>query len=124
MVSCFPKKEAEIGKKYIVTLADEEREKLRKIISSGTERARKLARARVLLKADANWQDADISEALDLSVRTIERIRRRFVEEGLEAALNRHPPRVTMYFFPISASFLGSRVPRNTLPVKLSLTIY
>lgn len=82
-----------MGKKYIVTLADEEREKLRKIISSGTERARKLARARVLLKADANWQDADISEALDLSVRTIERIRRRFVEEGLEAALNRHPPR-------------------------------
>jgi transposase len=82
-----------MAKKYIVTLTNGEREKLQKMISSGTERARKLTRARILLKAGANWRDTDISEALEVSVSTIERVCRRFVEEGLEAALNRHPPR-------------------------------
>ena len=82
-----------MAKKYIVTLTDGEREKLQKMISSGTERARKLTRTRILLKADSNWQDTGISEALDISVSTIERVRQRFVEEGLEAALNRRPPR-------------------------------
>ena len=76
-------------KKYIVTLTPEEREQLQKMISSGVERVRKLTHARILLKADAGWQDADIGVALDVSVSTIERVRRRFVEEGLEAALNR-----------------------------------
>lgn len=79
-------------RKYIVTLSAEEREALRKLISSGTARARKLARTRILLKADAGWQDQRISEALDVSIATIERVRQRFVEEGLEAALNRRPP--------------------------------
>jgi transposase len=79
--------------RYIVTLTDGEREKLHKMIASGTERARKLTRTRILLKADANWRDTDISEALDVSVSTIERVRQRFVEGGLEAALNRRPPR-------------------------------
>ena len=81
-------------KKYIVTLIDEERELLEKMIRSGRDNARKITRARILLKADQNeegpaWFDAQISQALDVGVATIERVRKRFVEEGLEAALNR-----------------------------------
>ncbi|RMD65787.1 IS630 family transposase [Candidatus Parcubacteria bacterium] len=82
-----------MAKKYIVTLTEEERETLLEMLSSGVHSARKLTRARILLKADAGWEDTEISEALDVSVSTIERVRRRFVEEGLEAALNRRPPR-------------------------------
>jgi len=80
-------------KKYIVTLTEEERAYLRRMLSAGTERARKLTRARILLKADEGWTDEDIHRALDVSTSTIGRVRRRFVEEGLEAALNRRPPR-------------------------------
>ncbi len=62
------------------------------MISRGKADARKLAHARVLLQADAaeagpGWADAAIAEALRVSLRTIERVRQRFVEEGLEAAL-------------------------------------
>lgn len=80
-----------MAKKYIVTLAQEERERLRQMLSSGKEGVRKLTRARILLKADEGWTDKAIHEALDVGVSTIERTRRRFVEEGLEAALNRRP---------------------------------
>ena len=80
-----------MAKKYIVTLTQEERERLRKMLSSGKEGVRRLTRARVLLKADEGWTDKAIHEALDVGLSTIERTRRRFVEEGLEAALNRRP---------------------------------
>jgi len=80
-----------MAKKYIVTLAQEERERLRQMLSAGKEGVRKLTRARVLLKADEGWTDKAIHEALDVGLSTIERTRRRFVEEGLEAALNRRP---------------------------------
>ena len=80
-----------MAKRYIVTLTEEERERLRRMFSSGKEGVRKLARARVLLKAEEGWTDKAIQEALDVSVSTIERTRRRLVEEGLEAALNRRP---------------------------------
>jgi transposase len=78
-------------KKYIVKLTAEERDELEKMLSSGEERVRKLTRARILLKADEGWTDAAISQALDVGSTTAERIRRRFVEEGLEVALNRRP---------------------------------
>jgi transposase len=70
------------------------------MISRGKADARKLAHARVLLQADAseggpNWTDARIAEAVRVSVRTIERVRQRFVEDGLEAALLPRPsPRI------------------------------
>lgn len=80
-----------MAKRYIVTLTEEERERLRRMFSSGKEGVRKLARARILLKAEEGWTDKGIHEALDVSLSTIERTRRRLVEEGLEAALNRHP---------------------------------
>ena len=87
-------------KRYIVRLTDEEREDLTQLVSKGKAAARKLRRARVLLKADADgpaWADRRIAEALDVGTRMVENIRRRSVEEGLEAALNRkkrcRPPR-------------------------------
>jgi transposase len=83
--------EVEMAKKYIVTLAEQERDYLRQMVSRGEERARKLTRARVLLKADVGWTDKAIHEALDVGMSTIVRTRRRFVEEGLDAALNRRP---------------------------------
>ena len=81
-----------MGKKYIVELTKAECKTLRELISSGKAAARKLARARILLKADSsegapNWSDVKISEALDVGRATVERLRKQFVEEGFEAAL-------------------------------------
>jgi len=81
-------------KKYKVTLTEEERGDLHELIAAGKAAAKKLAHARVLLKADAAeggpaWPDARIAEAAELSVATVERVRQRFVEQGLEAALCR-----------------------------------
>lgn len=78
-------------KKYIVKLKPKERDELEKMLSSGEERVRKLTRARILLKADEGWTDEAISQALDVGTATVGRIRSRFVEEGLEVALNRRP---------------------------------
>jgi transposase len=82
-------------KKYIVKLSQDEKEQLRKLVASGTHSARKLNRARVLLKTDEGWSDGSIVTALDVSRPTVERIRRRFVLEGFEAALNQRSPRRT-----------------------------
>lgn len=79
-------------KKYIVTLTEAERSRLRGLLSRGTGAARRLAHARVLLKADQGLADEAIVSALDVSRPTVERIRKRFVEEGLEAALDPHRP--------------------------------
>ena len=76
-----------MAKKYIVTLTVDEQEKLVKLVSSGTEKARRLTHARILLKANEGWQDAEICKALDVSIPTIERIRKRCVFEGFEASL-------------------------------------
>src|SRR5260370_32461792 len=83
-------------KKYLVTLTAEEREYLGGLLSAGKRSALTLARARILLKADQAdggpaWEDARIAEALDCGVRTVERVRQRFVERGLEEALGRKP---------------------------------
>lgn len=84
-------------KKYIVALNPEERENLESLTTTGKAPAYKLNHARILLKADVNqdsggWRDQDISTALDISDSTIERVRQRFVEQGLEAALSRQTP--------------------------------
>ena len=85
-------------KKYIVTLTNEERRMLQEMLSRGKAAARKLTHARILLKADAadggpNWNDGAIAEALEVGRATVERVRKQFVEEGLEAALERRKPR-------------------------------
>ncbi len=81
-------------KRYIVRLCQKERKWLRSLISSGKGSARMFTRARILLKADVGkgapgWRDARISEALDVTVQTVERVRKQLVEEGLEAVLRR-----------------------------------
>jgi transposase len=81
-----------MAKYYIVTLDSDEREILQNMINAGTERARKLTHARILLKANEGWKDEDICKALDVGIATVERVRKRLVLEGLEAALNRRRP--------------------------------
>jgi transposase len=80
-------------KRYPVVLTDAERDALKHLLAAGTAPARKLAHARLLLKADEGWTDAQIIKAVDLSQPTISRVRKQFVEEGLEAALNRRTTR-------------------------------
>jgi Homeodomain-like domain len=82
---------------YRVFLADEQRARLRTLVGAGTAPARLLTRARVLLKADhgeggPGWSDAAIAGALDVHPSTVQRVRRRFAEEGLAAALARKRP--------------------------------
>jgi hypothetical protein len=89
-----------MSKKYIVSLSAEERQSLKQLTLKGKAPAYKINHARILLKADTNQQDGGgvdeaISKALDVSIPTIERVRRLFVEQGIEAALNRQPPRNT-----------------------------
>lgn len=81
-------------KKYIVTLTSDEREELQKITKKGQNPAYKINHARILLKADTSqadggWTDQAIASALELSISTIEKVRQRFVELGVEAALGR-----------------------------------
>jgi transposase len=79
------------AKKYKVRLEKEEREALLEMTSKGEVPARKMKRAQILLKADESWKDKDIIAALNTSRSTVERTRKRFVEGGLEKALNEDP---------------------------------
>src|SRR3954463_14656000 len=93
-------------KKYKVTLPAGERRSLRELSAAGKAAAQKLAHARVLLKADAAdggpaWTDGRIAEAVEVSTDTVARVRQRFVEEGVDAALARKkavPPPVPPKF--------------------------
>ena len=81
-------------KHYIVELTREERDELVELVSKGKAAARKITHARVLLQADESkeapgWTDTQISEAFRIHTNTIHSIRRRFVEDGLSAALVR-----------------------------------
>jgi hypothetical protein len=81
-------------KKYKVTLTADERKSLQALIAAGKASAQKLTHARILLKADAAdggpaWTDVRIAEAVEVNPSTVERVRERFVELGLEAALVR-----------------------------------
>jgi hypothetical protein len=81
-------------KKYLVTLTTDEREQLAGMIAAGKAAAKTLAHARILLKADSAdggpaWTDDAIAEAVEVSTDTVARVRQRFVEHGLGAALVR-----------------------------------
>jgi hypothetical protein len=84
-------------KQHIVTLRPEERQGLLSLIGGGVAPARKLARARVLLKADTAVQGARLSDeaiaaALEVSARTVARVRADFAAGGMERALSRRAP--------------------------------
>lgn len=81
-----------MNKKYIVRLSDKERRGLEKLIAKGKTAVYRIRHAHILLKTDADglaWADTRIAEAFSCHARTIEGIRKRFVEQGLDAALNR-----------------------------------
>ena len=81
-------------KKYVVRLSAEEREQLEVVIRKGNGPARRLLKARILLKADVSedgpgWSDSRIITALDTSASMVYRVRKQLVEEGFEAVLSR-----------------------------------
>lgn len=80
-----------MAKKYLVTLTDDEREQLLALTKRGKVAARRVSRAHILLQAHAGASDAVIAHALHIGTATVERTRKRFVEEGLEAALAERP---------------------------------
>ncbi len=86
-----------MNRKYVVKLTDEQRQYLEKIITSGTSSARMQTRARILLKSDSSengpkWSYEKIVEAFDVSEMLIRDVRKRFWEQGFEAALQRKKP--------------------------------
>lgn len=81
------RKEVVMAKKYLVTRTEAERESLLALTKKGALAARKRSRAHVLLQADAGATDGQIAHALHIGTATVERIRKRFVEGGVEYAL-------------------------------------
>ncbi len=82
-------------KKYIVELTSEERKQLQQLVKKGKVAGYKIRHAQMLLKADQGnhgplWSDAQIAEVFAAHVTTVERLRKRFVEQGLDAALERN----------------------------------
>ena len=83
-----------MGKTYVVTLSPEERSEMEKLVSTGHTSAKRQTHGRILLKADRGsegpgWTDEQICEALDVSRSTVERVRKRFVEHGMEGLASR-----------------------------------
>ena len=81
-------------KKYVVKLNEAERSHLQALINKGKSPAKRLLKARILLKADASeageaWSDGQIVKALDTNMSMVTRVRQQLVEEGLEAVLSR-----------------------------------
>jgi transposase len=81
-----------MNQKYVVKLSDSERERLKKMLKAGVAKARTLRRAQILLKSDTSaggvgWTYEQIREAFDVSPVTVHKVRKAYVEQGLEAAL-------------------------------------
>jgi transposase len=79
--------------RYAVDLTDTERATLREIISKHKAKRRTILNASILLKADrtCGWTNENIASAYEVSTKKIEQLKKRFVEEGFEAALARKP---------------------------------
>ena len=83
-----------MAKRYVVRLTDDQRSQLRELLARKRLAAQKRKRAQMLLKADASkdgpaWTDTRIAEAFEVSVVTVEKVRKRYVLEGLDAAIQR-----------------------------------
>ena len=88
----FMRQRIKMNKRYVVRLTEQEREQLDALIRKGKSAAYKIKHANILLKADAEgvaWNDEEIAAAFAVHTRIVAGIRERFVEQGLEAALNR-----------------------------------
>lgn len=86
--------------KHHVRLTARDRQQLQRLVATGTAPARTLTHARILLKADAapagpGWTDGQIRDALDVSLATIVRVRRAYVQAGCAVAIQRQPPTTT-----------------------------
>lgn len=77
--------------KYVVNLSAEERAELQVMLRGGRHSARRLTRARILLKADAGLTDVEVATGTGAGIATVHRIRQRCVDEGLAAALGERP---------------------------------
>jgi hypothetical protein len=89
-------REGVMQKRYRVTLTEDERQELQGMVSAGRAAARKIVRARILLLADQAdggpaKADPEVADALGCGRATIDRVRKQFVEEGMEATLNPRP---------------------------------
>ncbi len=83
-----------MNRKYVVKLSRADRQWLEGVVRRGRDSAAKIARSRILLKSEARtggWSAARISEALEVSISTVERVRKRFAEGGVQAAVERLP---------------------------------
>lgn len=81
-------------KSHLVSLSAEEREELEKLISTGLTSAKRQTHGRILLKADngpegPGWSDKQISEALEVSISTVARVRERFAQQGIHGLAKR-----------------------------------
>jgi transposase len=89
-----------LKEKFVVRLSGAHREQLEQLATTGKRSAAIITRARILLKADADgegWGDDHIAEALDTSPATVARVRKKFVEQGLEGAVQRKRPTGRQY---------------------------
>ena len=78
-------------KQYKIELSQEARSQLTRLTRQGTEKVRKVKRAKILLLADEGKKDKEIAERVEVSVGTVERIRKRYAQQGLEAAISEKP---------------------------------
>jgi len=86
--------------KLIVRLSRQQRQELERLVATGKQSARALIHARILLKADTQsegWTDERIATALDTSLATVARVRKKFVQQGLPAAVQRQRPTGRQY---------------------------
>jgi len=93
-VSTLKKEGNPMNTKYLIVLSEEQRQHLEKLTSSGNISARQMKRAQILLKSDVQvkWSYERIMQAFDVSAVTIASVRKAFVEQGLEVALQRKKP--------------------------------
>ncbi len=79
-------------KQYVVCLTEKERNYLADLLTGGTQKVRKTKRIQILLKANDNWTDQQIADALNVGRATSERTRKQYAEHGLETAINGKEP--------------------------------
>jgi transposase len=119
-------KRARTNVKYTVNLSEAERAELQHLLRGGRVSARRLTRARVLLKADEGLTDEQVADAIDVGIATVHRIRHRCVEDGLEAALGERarrgaPPLLTRAAQAHLVAVAGSTPPEGRLRWTLRL---